>query len=91
MPTMLSRDLSALLGRTRAAVLEAIADGGSTTLLAQRLGVSPATASEHAAVLREAGLVASIRVRNSVHHNLTPLGVALLGLHPRRRLEPSHV
>lgn len=78
--TMLSRDLSALLGRTRAAVLEAIADGGNTTAVAERLGVSPASASEHAAVLREAGLITSVRVRNCVQHTLTPLGAALLGL-----------
>lgn len=80
MRKLLSRDLSALLGATRAAVLEAIADGGSTTDLAQRLGISPSSASEHAAVLRGAGLVVSARSRNQVRHRLTPLGAALLGI-----------
>ncbi|QLY32276.1 ArsR/SmtB family transcription factor [Nocardia huaxiensis] len=80
MSNLVSRDLSALLGATRAAVLEAIADGGSTTEVALRLGVSPSSASEHAAVLRRAGLVISVRARNQVRHHLTPLGIALLGL-----------
>lgn len=75
-----NRDLSALIGRTRAAVLEAIADGGTTSTVAQRLGISAASASEHATVLREAGLVVSIRQRNHMHHSLTRLGADLLGL-----------
>ncbi|MEV4442077.1 MarR family transcriptional regulator, partial [Streptomyces sp. NPDC049577] len=51
--------LETLLGRTRAAVLYAIADseGCTTTELAQRTGVALASASEHTAVLRAAGLV----------------------------------
>ncbi|MFI6868033.1 ArsR/SmtB family transcription factor [Nocardia sp. NPDC050406] len=80
MRKLLSRDLSALLGATRAAVLEAIADGGSTTDLALRLGISPSSASEHAAILRDAGLTVSMRSRNQVRHRLTPLGAALLGI-----------
>ncbi|MEV6767806.1 winged helix-turn-helix domain-containing protein [Nocardia sp. NPDC051030] len=79
MRNLLSRDLSALLGRTRAAVLEAIADGGGTNVLAGRLGISPASVSEHAAVLRAAGLVVTVRARTGVRHELTPLGAALLG------------
>lgn len=74
------RDLSPLLGRTRAAVLEAIVDGGTTTALAERLGISLASVSEHATVLRTAGLIVSLRVRNHVHHNITPLGADLLSI-----------
>ncbi|RJL35903.1 ArsR/SmtB family transcription factor [Bailinhaonella thermotolerans] len=71
--------LGALLGATRAAVLEAAAFRVSTTSeLARRLGISPASASEHAAVLREAGLVSSHRDRNRVLHQATDLGRALL-------------
>lgn len=70
--------LTALLGRTRAAALQVIAEGCSTTELARRLGVSPATASEHASILREAGLVESWRHRNAMRHEITTLGVALL-------------
>ncbi|MFI9508693.1 winged helix-turn-helix domain-containing protein [Nocardia sp. NPDC052566] len=70
--------LIALLGRTRAAALETIAEGCSTTELARKLGVTAATASEHASILREAGLIESRRHRNSVRHQLTTLGAALL-------------
>ncbi|MET7710813.1 winged helix-turn-helix domain-containing protein [Micromonospora sp. NPDC005413] len=70
--------LAGLLGTTRAAALQVIADGCTTTGLAQRLGISPGGASQHATVLREAGLVVSHRHRNTVRHTLTPLGVDLL-------------
>jgi len=73
--------LGALLGRTRAAVLELIATtpGITTGTIASRLGCAQASVSEHATVLREAGLVASDRHRNTVRHRITPLGEALLG------------
>jgi DNA-binding transcriptional ArsR family regulator len=70
--------LAALLGRTRAAALEAIAHGCTTTELAKRLGVSAANASQHATALRGAGLVTSLRDRNRMMHSLTPLGADLL-------------
>jgi DNA-binding transcriptional ArsR family regulator len=70
--------LSALLGRTRAAVLAAIGDGCSTGEIARRLAISPAAASQHASVLRNAGLVVTRRNRNTVLHTLTPLGSAML-------------
>lgn len=72
------RQLTALLGRTRAAVLRALGTGATTSEIAQRLAISPASASEHATVLRNAGLVASGRERNSVIHAPTPLGQTLL-------------
>jgi DNA-binding transcriptional ArsR family regulator len=72
------RALAGLLGATRAAALRVIADGCTTTELSQRLGISPGGASQHATVLREAGLVASHRHRNTVRHTLTRLGVDLL-------------
>lgn len=72
--------LRRLLGRTRAEVLRSLADGCTTTELAARLGVSPASASQHATALREAGLVSSTRDRNRVLHRLTNLGAELL--HP---------
>ena len=40
--------------------------------------MSLASASQHAAVLREAGLVVTLRHGNAVLHTLTPLGAALL-------------
>jgi DNA-binding transcriptional ArsR family regulator len=70
--------LAALLGRTRARAIRAIAVGCTTTELARALGVAPATASEHATVLRNARLISTRRRRNAVLHTLTPLGAALL-------------
>ncbi|MET9231200.1 ArsR family transcriptional regulator [Lentzea sp. NPDC003310] len=72
------RSLEALLGRTRAAALEVIAGGCTTTELARRLGISAASASAHASVLRDAGLAVARRHRNSVLHTASALGVALL-------------
>jgi DNA-binding transcriptional ArsR family regulator len=70
--------LAALLGRTRAAVLEASDNGCTTGEVARRLNISPAAASQHATVLRNAGLLVSQRQRNTVLHTLTPLGRAML-------------
>lgn len=72
------RALAALLGSTRAGALAAIGTGCSTTELARRVGVSPAAASQHATVLRNAGLIASRREANTMMHSVTPLGTALL-------------
>lgn len=72
------RALAGLLGATRAAALRVIADGCTTTGLAQRLGISPGGASQHATILREAGLVVSHRHRNTVRYTLTGLGIDLL-------------
>lgn len=70
--------VAALIGRTRAAVLEATADGCTTTELARRMGISPATASHHASVLRDAGLITTIRIGASVLHTLHPRGEMLV-------------
>ena len=78
--------LVALLGKTRARVLQALGDGTcSTTDLAARAGVAISSASEHATVLRRAGLVDSRRDRNTVFHWLTALGVGLLDTDRRPR------
>jgi DNA-binding transcriptional ArsR family regulator len=70
--------LAALLGRTRAAVLEAADEGCTTGEVARRLRISAAAASQHTSVLRNAGLLVSHRDRNTVLHTLTPLGRAVL-------------
>lgn len=70
--------LARLLGHTRAAVLQSLRGGCSTSELAHRAGVSVSSASEHAAVLRDAGLISTSRHRNSVRHALTSMGMALL-------------
>lgn len=70
--------LGNLLGANRAVVLSRIADGCTTSELARRAGVSLASASQHATVLREAGLITTRRDGGAVFHSLTSLGAELL-------------
>ncbi len=71
--------LAALIGGRRGEVLRHLggADAG-TSELARILGMSIASASQHAAVLRRSGLVVSRRAGSAVIHRITPLGAALL-------------
>lgn len=70
--------LDALLSRTRAECLGALTTPRSTSTLARAVGISIPSASKQAAVLREAGLVDSVRDGNSMRHQVTDLGAALL-------------
>ncbi|WP_307849164.1 helix-turn-helix domain-containing protein [Micromonospora sp. U56] len=70
--------LADLLGRTRAAVLGAIAGGPSTSQVARTVGISVASASQHTSTLRQAGLITTQRAGPAVLHTLTPLGEHLL-------------
>jgi DNA-binding transcriptional ArsR family regulator len=70
--------LANLIGPTRAAILETIQSGSSTTELARRVGVSAGSVSQHTAVMRDAGLILTARVGKAVIHTLTPTGVAVL-------------
>ncbi|ANB10343.1 ArsR family transcriptional regulator [Streptomyces ambofaciens] len=67
-----------LIGASRARMLETLGTPMTTTALAAALSLAPSTASRHAAVLREAGLVAAHREGNRVLHRRTALGGALL-------------
>jgi predicted transcriptional regulator len=58
--------------------LETLSNTCTTTELAGRLRTSLATASHHATVLRQAGLITNRRNGNAVLHLITPLGRALL-------------
>ncbi|HEY6738008.1 MAG TPA: winged helix-turn-helix domain-containing protein [Actinopolymorphaceae bacterium] len=78
-PGVRQEALADLLGATRAVILTAIADGYSGRRLATQARVAPATISHHTAVLREAGLIVSARMGNTVVHRLTPTGARLLG------------
>ncbi|QNE20010.1 winged helix-turn-helix transcriptional regulator [Kribbella qitaiheensis] len=69
---------AALLGTTRAAVLQATSEGLTTGEVAKRVGIGAPTASHHLTVLRDSGLIASQRHQKTVLHVLTPLGAALL-------------
>lgn len=74
-----AKALANLLGRTRASVLLAVADGIATTgELANHTGTSSAAASQHTSVLREAGLIITRRHRGTVRHSLTEAGLTLL-------------
>ncbi|MGG7573869.1 ArsR/SmtB family transcription factor [Streptomyces sirii] len=72
------RSLGRLVGQTRSAILQGIGVGCTTSELARRADVSLASASQHATVLRDAGLLTTLRQGNAVLHTLTPLGAALL-------------
>lgn len=68
-----------LLGQTRTAVLAAIArQPSSTSELGAALRITVSGASQHAAVLRRAGLITTNRDGGSVVHRVTPLGERLL-------------
>ena len=73
-----TRPLSELIGRTRATVLAIVGDGCTTGELACRAVISAASASEHVAVLRGAGLLSTRRAGRTAVHRLTPLGRSLL-------------
>ncbi|MFG3497190.1 winged helix-turn-helix domain-containing protein [Streptomyces sp. NPDC047928] len=70
--------LDALVGRTRAAVLEILTSSLTTTEVGERVGISSAAASQHTSILRAAGLITTLRTFNKVQHTITPLGGALL-------------
>ncbi len=70
--------VAALLGRTRSAVLRLTLREPTTGQLARELGISAASASEHARALRRAGLVNTVRAGRAVRHSCTLLGHRLL-------------
>jgi DNA-binding transcriptional ArsR family regulator len=71
--------LAMLLGATRAATLRALLrQPHTTTTLARQVGISPSSASGHAATLRAAGLITSERHGPAVIHQISELGSALL-------------
>ena len=74
--------LARLLGSSRAAMLADLAAPRSTTELARRLSISPATASHHLSALSGAGLVTGRREGRSILYARTPLGDALAAHSP---------
>ncbi len=69
-----------LLGRTRAAILSAVArrDGRTSSDVAQAVGVAQSSLSYQIAILRESGLLSSHRAGKNVIHTATPLGLRIL-------------
>lgn len=85
-PTRSEHDVQAALGPllspTRTDCLVLLRTPQTTSDLARRLGMSVGTASKQASILKNAGLITSIRNGGSVIHSLTPLGTSLLTGHP---------
>jgi hypothetical protein len=78
-----SEVLAGLLGRTRAALLESLAEPASTQTLAGRHGVAASTVSGHLAALHAAGLLTRRRYRHTVVYQQSPLGTQLAQPSPR--------
>ena len=76
--------LARLLGRTRALLLDGLAEPATTTTLAARHRLSASGVSAHLAALHGAGLVGRRRHRHEVRYGRTALGDALVaGIMPR--------
>jgi DNA-binding transcriptional ArsR family regulator len=71
-------DLAALIGRTRADLLQALAEPASTSQLRAQLHLSLGAAGDHLAVLLSNGLVTKARSGRSVLYRRTPLGDTLV-------------
>lgn len=69
--------LASVLGRTRAALIEALAEPLSTGELAARLNVTPGAVSQHLGALRTAGLVQTRRRGRTATHVRTELATGL--------------
>ncbi len=70
--------LGRLVGLTRARVLTELVVARTTSELATRLAVSQGSISQHTKVLRDAGLLTTSRLGNSVRHALTTRGRILI-------------
>ena len=83
--------IARLLGAGRAVVLAETIIPSTTSSVAQRAGLAPATVSQHLAVLRDAGLVTAERRGREVRYRQTALAVALLhaGPGPERSIAPA--
>jgi len=83
-PTPPPDALVRLLGQTRARILAGLEQPASTTVLAQRYGLSPSGVSRHVLALRDAGLVTGSRHGHEIRYGRTRLG-AELARGPARR------
>ena len=69
--------LAALVGRTRATLLTALAEPATTTALARRMALTPGAISQHLSILHASGLVSRTRVSGSVLYRRTTRGDVL--------------
>lgn len=77
-PPTASEALGAVLGRGRTHILVELRSPASTTELARRTGMSPGGVSQHLAMLRAAGLVATHRDGRALVNTRTSVAEALL-------------
>ncbi|MBN6052716.1 winged helix-turn-helix transcriptional regulator [Nonomuraea sp. RK-328] len=69
--------LAALIGRSRARILLALAEPATTSALADRMTISRGAVSQHLGVLSDSGLTVGLRVGKEVVYRRTPTGDAL--------------
>ncbi|MDA0633046.1 helix-turn-helix domain-containing protein [Nonomuraea sp. MCN248] len=69
--------LAALIGRSRARILLALAEPTTTTALAGRIALTPGAVSQHLTVLSGSGLAVGMRVGKQVVYRRTATGDAL--------------
>ncbi|GAA3445561.1 ArsR/SmtB family transcription factor [Planomonospora venezuelensis] len=70
--------LAALIGRTRAQILLALADPSTTSALARRMELTPGAVSQHLTVLTGGGLAVRRRLGREVVYSRTPVGDSLV-------------
>ncbi|MGW6499806.1 DUF5937 family protein [Nonomuraea angiospora] len=71
--------LAALIGRSRAQILLALAEPATTSALATRMALTPGAVSQHLGVLSGGGLTVGMRVGKQVVYRRTPTGDTLAG------------
>ncbi|SDJ15493.1 DUF5937 family protein [Nonomuraea jiangxiensis] len=71
--------LAALIGRSRAQILLALAEPATTSALAARMALTPGAVSQHLGVLRGGGLAVGMRLGKQVVYRRTPAGDMLAG------------
>ncbi|MEO3871400.1 DUF5937 family protein [Nonomuraea sp. B12E4] len=71
--------LAALIGRSRARILLALAEPATTSALAARMDLTPGAVSQHLGVLRGGGLAVGMRLGKQVVYRRTPAGDLLAG------------
>ena len=78
-PGAAARSLGALLSPARAEILLTAHDPRTTSQVAADCGLAVSTASHHLTVLRNSGLITSVRDGARMLHTRTPVGEALVG------------
>ena len=78
-PEAATRSLAALMSPARAEILLTAHDPRTTSQVAADCGLAVSTASHHLTVLRNSGLISSVRDGARMLHTRTPVGEALVG------------